>query len=139
MTAEEIMTKKPEYVAPSDTVRDSIEKMLELEIRHLPVVEDGELVGILSDRDIRSWVLPLGTSVDDLKAREKQLERQVKEIMHTDVISVEPGTDIPEIIELMLENKISAVPVVDGQSGWLKGIISYVDLLKVAKPLFEEN
>lgn len=137
MNAELIMTKKPECITPSETVRDAIEKMLELEIRHLPVVENDLLVGIISDRDLRSWVLPFNTSVDDLNARERQLDRRINEIMHTDVISVEPTAEISEVVELMLENKISAIPVVDKQNERLKGIISYVDILRAAQPLFD--
>ena len=139
MIAEELMTPKPEYVGPGSTIREVVEKMLELDIRHLPVVENHALVGIISDRDVRSFVLPLSAVVNDPQAREAQLDRQVHEIMHTDVVSVEAGTDVSTVIELMLENKISAIPVVDSEGNWLKGIISYVDIIKAAQEFFESH
>jgi len=116
ITARELMTESPTVVDATATLRNAIEKLQALDVRHLPVVDtDGQLVGMLSDRDLRSAVLPLDASVSS--------------IMSTDVIAVDLEADVAEIIDLMLDNKIGAVPVLDSDDV-LVGIISYVDVLR---------
>lgn len=116
ITARELMTESPTVVDATATLRNAIEKLQSLDVRHLPVVDtDGQLVGMLSDRDLRSAVLPLDASVSN--------------VMSTDVIAVDLEADVAEIIDLMLDNKIGAVPVLDSDDV-LVGIISYVDILR---------
>lgn len=62
----------------------------------------------------------------------------VSEVMSSDVIVVTPATEVVEIIDLMTENRIGAVPVVDNDSH-LAGIISYVDVLRAAGKVLAEN
>ena len=118
ITARELMTEAPTVVDATATLRNALEKLQALDVRHLPVVDtDGQLVGMLSDRDLRAQigVLPLDASVSN--------------IMSTDVIAVDIEADVAEIIDLMLDNKIGAVPVLDADDV-LVGIISYVDILR---------
>lgn len=139
MIIEDVMTRRP-YVA---TVRDSIRKVLstlaEADVRHLPVVENGSLVGIVSDRDLRE-VMP---SALDLMERpqesERILARAVSELMSSDVVAVNPGDDLVEAIDLMLEHRIGAVPVVEEGSAKLLGIVSYVDALRAAREVLAET
>ena len=58
----EIMTQKPVTVGPGNTVSDCMEIMTEDRVRHLPVVEDGELVGILSIGDLVKWIISAQTA-----------------------------------------------------------------------------
>jgi acetoin utilization protein AcuB len=130
MVAREIMTPKPITVRPRSTVREAVTLLRSLDVRHLPVVdEDRELVGMLSDRDLRG--LPyLSEAVNELAgARTVRLSAPVSAIMSTDVMSVDPDDDILAVIDLLLEARVGAVPVVDPE-GRLLGIVSYVDLLR---------
>jgi acetoin utilization protein AcuB len=114
------MTKQPVFVRERTYVRDAIDLLQSLDIRHLPVVnEDREIVGMLSDRDLRD---PSSNGV----------ESRVCDVMSSNVFAVEEEDDVKDAVELMLENKIGAVPVVDGD-GALVGIISYVDALRAAR------
>jgi acetoin utilization protein AcuB len=131
MIAAEVMTENPRTIRATDTIGDAVEILESTEVRHLPVVDDeGDLVGMLSDRDLRSLQLPfvqdaemtVGTLL--LRAR-----TPVSAIMSSDVASVDLDADVSDIIELMLDRKIGAVPVVDGE-GQIAGIVSYVDLLR---------
>ncbi|MEY3012950.1 MAG: hypothetical protein RIT45_1685 [Pseudomonadota bacterium] len=126
MDVSEIMTHAPLSVGSDARVADALDLMYEHDIRHVPVIDDGELVGMLSDRDLR----------DFLRAEDGYRRAQgvgVTEVMSADAISVEPEAEISEVIDVMLENKIGAVPVVDGHSDKVVGIVSYVDVLAVAR------
>ena len=136
MVVDEIMTPNPEFLEVSSTIREAVEKLIEMDVRHLPVVEDGQLVGIISDRDLRSSALPFSTEVLDPEKTRRQMERKVSEIMRGDVISVDPDTDVAEVIDLMVESRAGAIPVVDAHSGRLKGIVSYIDVLRAARSFF---
>lgn len=114
MNAIDLMTRHPVTVRETATVSAAIRTLRELDVRHLPVISvDGELVGMLSDRDLLDP--PPATSVAAL--------------MSHDVISVTEETDVEEIIDLLVSNRIGAVPVVTTE-GRLSGIVSYVDVLK---------
>jgi CBS-domain-containing membrane protein len=137
MLVEEVMTRKP-YVA---FVRDSIEsvlaKLAEADVRHLPVTESGELVGIVSDRDLRE-VIPSALDVVERPSESARLlARPVSELMSTDVVSVSPGDDVVDAIDLMIEHRVGAVPVVQEGSTLLVGIVSYVDALRAARAILE--
>ncbi|MDP3286119.1 MAG: CBS domain-containing protein, partial [Desulfobacterales bacterium] len=100
-------------------------------IRHLPVVEeDNRLIGIITDRDIRS-ALPSTVILDyeNLKEKEKISDLKVKDIMTINPVTVSPSYTIQDVLLLVLQTKVGAFPVVD-EKGKLKGIISVDDLLR---------
>jgi acetoin utilization protein AcuB len=132
MVVDEIMSPKPIAVEANQTVREALRRLITEDIRHLPVVDEGALVGMVSDRDVR------GLASDVLSGAElsEQLARPVSEVMSSDVVTVDPETEIVEAIDLMIEHKIGALPVVaDSQ---LVGILSYVDVLRVARSALGE-
>jgi acetoin utilization protein AcuB len=132
MTAEEIMTEDVSAVQSTDTVGNAVALLAELDVRHLPVIDNGELVGMLSDRDLREigiFQLDDFESIDRVKAVSKM---KVADVMTSDVLSVEPGAGVREIVDLMIEEKVGAVPVVDEDTGGLVGIVRYVDVLRAA-------
>lgn len=126
----EIMTPNPVFVNTDSTVREAIDKMLENDIRHLPVLRASKLVGILSDRDLKLHELLFDSEKINGANSEKSLELPVSEVMQTAVVAVEAEDELPSVIRLMIENKIGAVPVVDSDSFGLVGIVSYIDILK---------
>jgi acetoin utilization protein AcuB len=123
---EEIMTREPTAIRPHTTVADALHKLRQLDIRHLPVVnEDYELVGMISDRDLRGAPMEM-----EVAGRQTvPLDTPVSTLMSSDVLSVELETPLAECIDLMLDEKVGALPVVDDR-GVLVGIVSYVDLLR---------
>ena len=134
MFAKQLMTENPAFSSPDSSVREVADKMLELDVRHLPIVEDQKLVGIVSDRDLRSFsfgVFDHNSQGDEVE----YLDTPIREIMHTDLITAEPDTNISEIISFMIESKVGAVPVVDTGDERLLGIISYIDVLRAAQEL----
>lgn len=123
MIAADLMTPKPKTIRVTTTVTAALDILWSLDVRHLPVIdEDGELVGMLSDRDVAPLV-----KFDDGVA--VTAGKSVGDVMSGDVISVDADTELEGVIETLLEERIGAVPVVDGE-GSVVGIISYVDVLR---------
>ena len=138
MEVAEIMTPNPERVDVTDSVRDALRKLVELDVRHLPVVENQELVGMLSDRDLREFVFPMASELEALNLADARFERAVSTLMKGDVISVHPETDVMEVIDLMIDHRVGAVPVVESTRGTLVGIVSYIDVIREAHDFFAE-
>jgi acetoin utilization protein AcuB len=113
--------------------------MRELAVRHVPVVEDGVLVGMLSDRDLARVSIAQVLRVEGADALREELKTPIVEVMSTDVISVEPETEVGEVIGLLLEHKVGALPVVELGTREVLGIISYVDVLRALQDLIEEG
>ena len=128
MFVKDFMTPDPIVLVPNDTLRRARQLMEEQHLRRFPVLEEGKLVGIVTDRDVRS----AGVSSAVMQERryvEYLLDRiQVGGIMTPHPITVNPETPLLEAASLILENKIGGLPVVDGEE--LVGMITETDLIK---------
>lgn len=129
MRVRDVMTDNPRTLAPDATVFDALSLMAELDIRHVPIVADGSLVGLISDRDLRPYAR---ASLDDAPKARERLRVRLGDVMSSDVLSVEEEDEIDEAIDLFLENKVGAIPVVD-PDGTLTGIVSIIDVLRAAE------
>jgi CBS domain-containing protein len=123
----DVMSKDPLTVSPSDTVGQAEELMYENHYRQLPVVENKQLIGIVTDRDIRSFLAQ--SSLLKLEERARALKANVTDIMTANPLTVSPEDDLREAVELLIEEKIGGIPVVDETEG-LVGIVTYVDVLR---------
>jgi acetoin utilization protein AcuB len=113
-----VMTRDVVVVSPTVTVGGAARMMERLSVRHLPVIEAGRLVGILSDRDV-------------LEHRSAgRTEVTCGEAMTPAPVTCSSGTSIGRVAELMLEHKIDSVPVVS-PSGTLVGLVTSSDLLSL--------
>ena len=128
MQARDVMTPSPVTRNPTASLSEVMETMLDKDIRHLPIVSGEELVGMVSDRDMRQFSRDL---ISDNGRAKAQLAAPISKMMSGDVLTVEPEDDLDDLIELMVEHKVGAVPVVDGD-GSLVGIVSYIDILRAA-------
>jgi acetoin utilization protein AcuB len=127
MRVVDVMTKDPLIVTTSETVAQADELMAVNKIRQLPVVKAGELVGIITDRDIRSFLS--GSFLSAPEAREKALHTQIAEVMTFDPLTLSPDDNLQEAVELLINEKIGGIPVVDEAEG-IVGIVTYVDVLR---------
>jgi len=127
MKVADVMTKDPLTVTSSETIGQADELMNANKIRQLPVVEAKELVGIVTDRDIRSFLS--GSLLENPVARERALNTEVQEVMTTEPITLAADDDLQEAVELLIEQKVGGIPVVDDAEG-LVGIVTYVDVLR---------
>lgn len=135
MLVRDIMTPNPYSVSVTSSVRHLLRVLAEADVRHLPIVDEGALVGIVSDRDLRA----VGSLVDDALERpgaaQEALAQPASSVMTSGVITVNPESDVAEAIDLMIEHRIGAIPVVEADSTKLVGIVSYVDALRAARDL----
>ena len=136
MKVVDVMTKDLLTATPNETIGQADELMNANKIRQLPVVQARELVGIVTDRDIRSFLS--GSLLDSPEAREKALNTKIGEIMTTDPVTVSPEDDLQEAVELLIEEKFGGIPVVE-QSEGLVGIVTYVDVLRCFLTRLQED
>jgi acetoin utilization protein AcuB len=109
------MTKEPITVETDELLIRASHKMQSGGFRRLPVVSDGKLVGIISERDLREH-------------RGHFEQTKINGVMTEDPITVSPGTTLEEAAQIMLERQIGGLPVVAG--GKLVGIITASDILR---------
>ncbi|HEV8714785.1 MAG TPA: CBS domain-containing protein [Candidatus Binatia bacterium] len=109
------MTQHPVTVSPQDSLATAQEKMTAGHFRRLPVVHDGTLVGILTDRDVRRHV--------GVEARTR-----ARAAMTETPLTISPATTVEEAVQLMLKHQISGLPVVE--NGKVVGIITTSDILR---------
>jgi CBS domain-containing protein len=132
----DVMTKNPLVMTPAETIGQADELMTENRIRQLPVVAEGALLGIITDRDIRSFLAQ--SALVEPEERAKVLGTNVREIMTAEPLTLAPDDDLREAIELLIEEKIGGIPVVDQAEG-LVGIVTYVDVLRCFLNRLEEE
>ncbi len=139
MKARDVMTPNPITVTPQATLAEVWDLMREADIRHVPVVRGGILIGMLSDRDLASLDVGRVLTTEGADALRRALGTPVVAAMSSDVISVEPEADLDDVIDLMIESKVGAIPVVLPDTGELVGIASYVDVLRAVQELVSEE
>jgi len=121
--ASEIMSSPVFTINPELSVNDAWKEFMNRKVRHMPVLSsDNKIIGIISDRDILKKII-----ISDGKIETAE-NAAVKDIMSTDVIATNPLTDIRRIAKAMLDNHISAMPVVN-EDGSMAGIITRSDIL----------
>lgn len=145
MSIEAIMSRTVLTVEPTTSVREAIRLIEDCEVRHLPVVDGagGPLLGIVSDRDLREFRIPLMVEIErfadaDRDRTDELLNTPISEVMAADVVSVDSNESIESVIDAMIEYKVGAVPVIDRHTQELVGIVSYVDVLRYARELVAE-
>lgn len=128
MLVKEYMTKNPVFLTPNEDVKDAFNLLLENRIRQAPVLEEGELVGIVTDRDLRMAI------IQNLKLN----KLTVGLVMTKDPVTVTEDTKIIDAGKLISVGKFNAIPVIE-ESGKLKGIITTTDILDYFISISDDN
>lgn len=128
MTVDGIMSRDVVTVAPDATLMEIRTRLEEGEFHHMLVLDEGELVGVISDRDLLQAMSPFLDTYNEERRDVQTLAVPADKIMRTDPITVRPDTDITHAANLLLDNEISSLPVVSG--GRLVGIVTTKDLLQ---------
>lgn len=125
MQAASAMTRNVISIGPGDTLEDAHALMTEWNIRHLPVVQENRLIGILSDRDVYLH----GTRPDGVL---RVAPIPVAEAMSANPVTCWAASSIAHVAGLMVKHKIDAVPVVDAEDT-LVGLVTATDLLELLR------
>ncbi len=128
MEVREWMTKEPVAATPGTSIKAAWKILQERRIRHLPVVDQGKLVGIVTDRDLRRVLPSPATSLEIHELNYLLDKLTLAEVMTKDVITTTPFTPIQDAARTLLRNRIGALPVMEG--GVLVGILSQNDVLE---------
>lgn len=121
------MTRNPLTATPHMALKAASELLQKHRIRHLPVVDRGKLVGIVTDRDIRRALPSDATSLEVHELLYLLDKVEVQEIMTKELTTATPDTPVEEAARLMVEKKIGGLPVLEGER--LVGIITETDVL----------
>ncbi len=128
MFVSEWMTRKVFNVKPDNSVSDVVKMIREKGIKHVPVVEQGKLRGIVSDRDIKDYCPSRATSLDMYELHYLLAKTKVREVMKTKVFTTSPDIPIEEAAMVLYDKNVGCLPVVEG--GKLVGIISDRDIFR---------
>jgi acetoin utilization protein AcuB len=130
----DIMSREVISVDSNTSIMVALGRMIEHGIHHLPVVDDGVLRGIISDRDIREFALPTTDEYRELSSQHVSLDAAVFTIMDPEVRTIAPSASIVDAIDMLLDYSIDAITVVDPNNhGIVLGIVSYEDVLRTAR------
>lgn len=129
MLVKDWMTKDPVTITDETSMMKAIHMMKERRFRRLPVLRDGKLVGLVTDRDLKEASPSKATTLDVHELYYLLAELQIKEIMSRNPVSVSPEDTVEHAAQLMLEKTISGLPVVE-DDGHLVGIITQSDVFK---------
>ena len=130
MLVENWMSKDVITVDVNDSMQDATRLLKEHNIRGLPVMENGKLVGVVTDRDLKKASASDATTLEIHELLYMISRIKVKEIMTKNPITIPVDSTIDEAAEVLLENKLSGAPVVDDK-GQVVGIITQIDIFRV--------
>jgi CBS domain-containing protein len=127
----EIMRHEVATLAPDDTLDLGDDIMNLGRVRHMPVLDGVQLVGMVSRRDVLAASLSRALDFEPASRRSFLSSVEVAEVMTKEVITVSPETTLSEAAELLIERRVGALPVVE-PGGGLVGLVTETDLLAEA-------
>lgn len=128
MTVDGIMSREVVTVSPDAALMDIRKRLEEGRFRHMVVVEDEKLCGVISDRDVLKAISPFLDTYSEEHRDVKTLSQPASEIMESDPITVTPDTSIEDASRTLLDNRVGSLPVVEGDD--LVGIVTGKDMLE---------
>jgi len=114
----EVMSSNPTSVDPSATVVEAAKLMRDEDVGSLPVVEDGRLTGVVTDRDIAVRAVAEGKDPQSTK---------VADVCSGDLVTIDPQQDLDEALRLMARHQVRRLPVVE-EDGRLVGVVAQADV-----------
>jgi acetoin utilization protein AcuB len=130
MLVQHWMTRNPVAVEANTPFLEARLIMKERKIGHLPVVDRGKLIGVVTDRDIKEAAPSGATTLDVFELNYLLMKMKVRDLIKREPITIKPTNSVEKAATLMFEHKVGCLPVVD-DGGALVGIITGRDLLGV--------
>lgn len=124
-----IMTKRVATVEMDDTLRSINNIFCQAKFHHLLVQDEGELIGVISDRDLLKASSPFLDTPAERPCDVARLSRKAHQIMTRELITVDANTSVTEAVAILMKKNVSCLPVVSAL-GKIEGIVTWKDLLK---------
>jgi acetoin utilization protein AcuB len=137
MKVREWMTPEPFALTEGDRVKTAVQHLLSAGIRHVPVLRDDLLVGIVTDRDLRRALPSLEAGASPEKYQAFMEQTTLGEIMTADPVTCTPDTDVRDVVEIFVDRKFGAIPVVEGDR--VVAILTQIDVLRAFLSVLEEG
>ena len=131
MQVAELMKRNVITIGEHLTCHDAIDRMCREKVRHLPVVgRNGQLVGVITDRDVRHWLFTPGIypRVGRVPTAALLREALVRDVMSTPALAIASRADVSEAADRMRAARIGSLVVVE--TGQVVGILTEIDLLR---------
>ena len=127
-TVRDYMVSQVETLSPDDSLETAVMLERRFRIRHIPIVESGELVGMVTDHDLKR-ALPSPVTGSDQQTFERVVQTtRLRQIMTRSPTTISPAAPLRDAVQILCEKKFGALPVVE--QGRLVGIITGVDMLR---------
>ena len=131
------MTPSPQTLGVESTLLDAVLMMRRSELRHIPILEAGRLVGILTDRDVARFAPSILVTVSPQDYNRVFEETSVAKVMTRKLVNTTPDAPLAEAVHLIYSLKLGCLPVLE--SGRLVGIITVVDMLRALHDLIGDS
>ncbi len=131
------MTLDPFVLTADQPIKVAVQQQVENRIRHMPVVRDDALVGILTDRDLKRALPSVMAGATPEEYRAFMERTLVSEVMTRNPVTCEPETDMRDAVRIFVEHKFGAIPVVE--NGRVVAILCQTDALRALLNLLEES
>lgn len=132
-----VMSKRVVTVELDDHLEVVKEIFDRLRFHHLPVLSDGIVVGVVSDRDLLKAISPNVGTARETERDAATLHKRVHQIMSRHPVTLHPEATVAQAVELFNTHRISCIPVVD-REGRPAGLLSWRDLLRALADKFKE-
>ena len=128
MAVKDFMTRKVVYISPNTTIAHAADMMREQKLHRLPVIENDQLVGLVTEGTIAEASRSKATSLSIYEMNYLLNKTKVGDVMIRDVVTISQFASLEDATYLMLKNKIGILPVVDNEQ--LYGVITDRDIFK---------
>jgi acetoin utilization protein AcuB len=129
------MSRPPESVKPLDSIRHAREIMETRRINQLPVIVRKQIVGIVTDRDLRDAFPSVFADGKVVKGAPDPAKITVEQVMTSNVVTLAPDDNIENAARLMLQERFGSIPIIDGEQ--LVGVLTRSDILRAFVALCE--
>lgn len=137
MVVRDIMTTEVTSVQETDTLLDAAMIFARSTMRHLPVLKDKKVVGILTQRDLRSYAPGLLSGVTSEQYQKVMETTSIARVMTRNIHTVGPDQPVVEAVDLLYNQRIGCLPVIENEE--LAGIVTSTDMLGLMARLLKEN
>jgi acetoin utilization protein AcuB len=135
MLVREFMTTEVTTVQENDTLLDAMMIFVRSTLRHLPVLRGKELVGIITQRDVKQFAPSVLSGIGPDEYNQLMESTPISRVMTRQPATVKPDQSMFEAVKILTSRRIGCLPVVE--NGELKGILTTTDMLKLLSRMLE--